>query len=396
MTTFLRGLLAAALASALVAGPAVAASVTVRVEGEATTLVPQTAVRTAPGWVVKDGVPSHRCPAENAIGALEQATAGDWEGTWGSFGYLVEEIRGERHDASTLAYWRLSVDGADATAGVCDLTLRDGQELLLSPASYADPTAPAPALLELTAPAAARAGEPVGVTVQALDPAGRARPQAGATVTAGGASAQTDAQGRAELRIATVGEVELRAEAPGAIRDTGERLCVAGPAGGCGLPAVAPSGSSAPPAPVAPAGAPDTLAPAVLITSLREGARFSASRAPRAFTGVAGLLRRDAAGRLELAGGDPSGLRAVKLRLTRRAGERCATYSPTRRRFRATRCGAERGTWFAIEARTSWRFALGARLTPGRYVLDAKAEDGAGNRTEGRRRGQDRVVFRVR
>jgi len=393
MTTFLRGLLAAALASALVAGPAAAASVTVRVEGAAATLVPQTAVRTVPGWVAKDGDPNHRCPAENAIGALEQATAGDWDGTWGSFGYLVEEIRGERHDAATQAYWRLSVDGADATAGVCDLTLRDGQELVLSPASYADPTAPAPALLELTAPPAARAGEPVAVTVQALDPAGQGRPQAGATVTAGTASAQTDAQGRAELRIATPGEVELRAEAPGAIRDTGERLCLAGPAGGCGLPAVAPS---APPAPVAPAGAADTLAPAVLVTSLREGARFSTRRAPRAFAGVAGVLRRDAAGRLALAGADPSGLRAVKLRLTRRAGERCATYSPTRRRFRATRCGAERGTWFAIEARTSWRFALAARLTPGRYVLDAKAEDGAGNRTEGRRRGQDRVVFRVR
>ncbi len=391
MTTFLRGLTAAAIASALVAGPASAASVTVRVEGDATTLVPQTEVRTAPGLVVKDG--RNGCDAQNAIGALELATAGDWRGTFTpGLGYLVTTVRGETHGSATETYWRLSLDGADAAAGVCDLALRDGQELVLSPASYAS-GATLPALLELDAPAAVRAGAPLAVTVVARDAAGTATPRAGATVTAGGASATTDARGRAELRIAAAGEAELRAEAPGAIRDTGERVCVAGPAGGCGLPPVA-----APPAPTPPvvvAEAPDTTAPAGLVTSVREGARIAARRAPRVLSGVAGVLRRDAAGRLVLAQGDPSGLRAVKLRLTRRAGERCSTYSPTRRAFRPARCGAERGTWFAVAARTPWRLALAARLPRGRYVLDVRAQDGAGNRDDARRRGQNRVVFRV-
>jgi hypothetical protein len=393
MTTFLRGLTAAALASAVVAGPAAAASVSVRVEGDATTVVPQTAVRTAPGQVVKDGV--HGCDALNAVGALERATAGDWAGTFSpGLGYLVTRIRTETHDAATQSYWRLSVDGADAQSGVCDLALRDGQELVLSPASFA-PGATTPSLLEVTAPAAARVGEPVAVGVAALDDRGRPTPRAGATVTAGGASAVTDGQGRAELRVPAAGEVEVRAEAPGTIRDTGERLCVAGPAGGCGLPAVA---APAPAPPVAPAGTPaDALAPVALVTSVREGARFPARRAPRALAGVAGAVRRDAAGRLVLAGPDASGLRSVKLRLTRRAGERCSTYSPTRRRFRATRCGAERGTWFAVRAGTSsWRLALASRLPRGRHVLDVKAADGAGNRDETLRRGQNRVVFHVR
>jgi hypothetical protein len=243
MTTFLRGLVAAALASALVAGPASAASVSVRVEGDTATLVPRTTVQTAPGRITKDGDPAHACDAQNAIGALERATAGDWGGPWSSsFGYLVEEIRGETHDAATQTYWRISVDGADATAGVCDLALRDGQELLFSPAGYTS----SPPLLELTAPAVARAGAPVTVEVAELSPAGQATPRAGATVTVGGASGVTDAQGRAVLQIAALGDVELRAEAPGAIRDTGETICVHDASGGrCGVPG-APAGPAAP------------------------------------------------------------------------------------------------------------------------------------------------------
>jgi hypothetical protein len=374
MTTFLRGLSAAALASASLAGPASAASVTVRVEGDATTLVPQTAVRTAPGLVVKDG--ANGCDAQNAVGALERATSGDWGGSFSpGLGYLVERIRGETHDARTQTYWRLSVDGADAQAGVCDLTLRDGQELVLSPASFAA-GATTPPLLELTAPASARAGEAVAVTVAALDAAGRPTPRPGATVTAGGERARTDAQGRARLRLADLGEVELRAEAPGAIRDTGETLCVAGPQGGCGQA--------------------DEAAPEALVTTVREGARIPARRAPRVLAGLAGVLQRDGAGRPRIAAPDPSGLRAVKLRLTRRSGQRCSTYSPTRRAFRPTRCGARNGTWFAIRPAARWRLVLAERLPRGRYVLDVKARDRAGNGGGADlRRGEDRVVFRV-
>src|SRR5205807_5915238 len=82
MKHVLRGLVAAPLAPTALVAPASAATVTVRVEGDTTTLVPLTSVTTGPGQIVKDGNQAHSCNAENAIGALELATGGDWNGTW--------------------------------------------------------------------------------------------------------------------------------------------------------------------------------------------------------------------------------------------------------------------------------------------------------------------------
>src|SRR5438105_13410177 len=55
MKHVLRGLIAAVLASAALVAPASAATVTVRVEGTNTTLIPLTTVTTAPAQIVKDG-----------------------------------------------------------------------------------------------------------------------------------------------------------------------------------------------------------------------------------------------------------------------------------------------------------------------------------------------------
>jgi hypothetical protein len=62
-------------------------------------------------------------------------------------------------------------------------------------------------------------------------------------------------------------------------------------------------------------------------------------------------------------------------------------------RFRGTRCG--RGPYFAIGDRADWSYLLPRALERGRYVLDAVAIDGAGNRTP-LARGTSRVVFTVR
>ena len=61
--------------------------------------------------------------------------------------------------------------------------------------------------------------------------------------------------------------------------------------------------------------------------------------------------------------------------------------------FRRTRCGTEK--YFAIGDRADWSYLLPQRLGKGRYVLDAVAIDGAGNRTP-LARGTTRVVFTVR
>ena len=83
----------------------------------------------------------------------------------------------------------------------------------------------------------------------------------------------------------------------------------------------------------------------------------------------------------------------VKLRLTKRDHGKCWYFSGKSERFRGTRCG--RGPYFAIGDRADWSYLLPAQLGPGRYVLDAVAIDGAGNRTP-LQRGSTRVVFTVR
>ena len=62
-------------------------------------------------------------------------------------------------------------------------------------------------------------------------------------------------------------------------------------------------------------------------------------------------------------------------------------------RFRGPKCGG--GPYFAIGDKADWSYLLPAALAQGRYVLDAIAIDGAGNRTP-LVRGTTRVVFTVR
>jgi hypothetical protein len=83
----------------------------------------------------------------------------------------------------------------------------------------------------------------------------------------------------------------------------------------------------------------------------------------------------------------------VKLSLTRSRGGRCQIYSPTRERFRRSRCG--RRINFSIGDRPDWSYLLPRRLKRGRYVLDAVAIDKSGNRDR-LARGRSRVVFFVR
>src|ERR1700704_6130812 len=86
------------LATASVAQAAAPASVTVRVEGSAHTLLAPTTVTTNAAPVVKDGKPADACTGTSATGALELATSGSWGGAYFSgLGYSVETILGETH-----------------------------------------------------------------------------------------------------------------------------------------------------------------------------------------------------------------------------------------------------------------------------------------------------------
>src|SRR4051794_2649551 len=208
MKHLLRGVIAAVLATSALCASASAATVSVRVEGDTTTLVPLTTVTTQPGQVVKDGNPQHSCDAEHAVGALELATNGDWNGTWFASvnAYSVDTIRGETHNGSNNDFYSFWIDGKMAQNGVCDQTLADGDELLFYPDCFgAGCQSPSP--LDVTAPASAQKGAPFNVHVVALDAGGNATPASGATVTAGDATATTDANGDAALTVTTTGSL---------------------------------------------------------------------------------------------------------------------------------------------------------------------------------------------
>ena len=368
------GLAAGLLCLAIVA-PAVAApsNVTVRVEGVADTLVGEGAFTTTTTPVNKRG--QGDCSGTSAAGALERATNGDWDGTYDpAFAFSVDRIFSENYTFGNPNgdYWAFWVNGRAATAGVCSVELQEGDSVLFfvdrcfdaQPPDYACKNAPVRPL-ELTAPRSAQTGTPVVVSVATLDGNGGSSATDGARITGPGLDATTGPDGKATVTFSQPGQVALKATKPGSVRSATETVGVAAP------------GQPVPqsPSPVAR----DTAAPVARIRGIRNGQRFKRRKAPRTLRGTVTP--------------DPSGLRAVKLSLTRSAGGRCQLYSPSKERFRRSRCG--RRVSFSIGDRQAWSYLLPKRLAKGRYVLDVIAVDKVGNRDK-LARGRNRVVFFVR
>jgi hypothetical protein len=175
-------------------------------------------------------------------------------------------------------------------------------------------------------------------------------------VSAGGRTFGAGPDGVAHVSVDGRSLAGVRATKAGYVRSATESVCV-----DCG-PSFTP--------PVR-----DVSAPAATVSSVRNGAVYSRRRAPR-------LLRGSVTA-------DPSGLQAVKLKLTRRAGRRCSYFSGRRERFVKMRCG--RGSFLRIGDRADWSYLLPERLGRGSYVLEVKAIDGAFNRGT-----PARVRFRVK
>ncbi len=378
-----------ALALPSVAGAA-EPSVTVRVEGTSDTLLARTAVPLTGAPVVRDG---NSCSGDSAAAALDRATGGAWGGTWnaGYSDWELLQVKGESHSFAAAAYWGFFLDEAVANLGICGQKLQDGDRLLFAPApSNFDPIG----VLTLDGvPATVAPGTPFTVTVKRTAtgygpppdylPVVETLPIAGAAVALpGGGTATTGADGTAAITLGSGGPATLRAVKDGEVRSAAEPVCVtAGSDGLCGSVTPTPgSGTRA---------AMDASPAVALISSLREGARFTRRSAPRTLSGT---VRTDA-----------SGLKDVLLRLTRRSGARCQAYDGARERWvRAPRCGTEGGRFFSVGSRASWSYLMPGALTAGRYVLDIRTVDGAGNVSRGADRSTDparprtRVVFTVR
>jgi len=375
MTHRLAGLQAGVLAMFLaltIVPVAEATTASVRIVGDAVGV--ETTVDTTPGTFGPDS-----CPGHSAGGAIDKAVNANWDRM-----KFVSTILGESHTYTSRDYWNFFVNDTNSAVGICDHTVSPGDRILLF--VQRDSPTFAPTVFPLTlsgAPPTVAPGQPFTVVVRELrfdyaSPATTPVPVAGATVSGGGASAQTDATGIATLSIAAPGSFTLRATRPGNVPSAAATVTVSR--------APAPPGSPpVPPVPPVLAPAADRSAPGASVVGIAEGRRFARGAGPR-------RLRARVAP-------DPSGLLAVKLRLTRNDRGRCTYFSGKSERFRRNerdgRCGAVNGHWFTVGSSVEVDYLLPTSLPRGRYVLDVKATDKANNDDDTRRRGSNRVVFHV-
>jgi hypothetical protein len=360
-TAGLAGLVLAVLLAAP-AHAAAAASVTVRAEGLTSTVVPRTAVTTTTTPVNNDGTAGHECTGTSGLGALDRATAGDWKGTWfgPGNGYFVDRVLRESADSSS-TYWNFWLNYKPSNLGLCQVELQPGDDVLLYIDCFAG-CAPRTPLRLSRVPATASPGSTAAVLVETFSAAdGTPSPAAGATVRVGTREFTAGSDGIAQVTFEGSGPVSLQATRSGGVPSATEQTCVTtGSDGACG---------SALPSP------PDRTAPTASILGIRDGQVFSRRRAPRELRGTVSA--------------DPSGLWAVKIRLTRRHKGTCWYFSGSREQFLKRTCGKQHA--FKVGEESEWSYLLPARLPRGRYVLDTYAIDRVFNRGE-----ESRVVFRVR
>jgi hypothetical protein len=374
--------LSAVLVTLVAATPAAAAPVTVglRVEGPTKTVFEGPVTTDVRPFKFTDSATTYACDGTVATGGTSPApvpvrngaliTAAEQhgfalQGTFGTFGASFTTVGDQNvaFDATTNAFLGEFKNGQFASLGGCSDSIAQGDDVLYAYGTGSEP------LLKLTAPAASPAPGAT-VALKVTDAAGV--PVAGAAV----GSATSGADGSVSVGPLTAGPASFKASKTGTIRSNRVDVCTtSGSDGACGnTTPVAVAGTT-------PAG-PDRTAPLGRISSVREGQRFAKGRGPRRLAGIVGV--------------DPSGIAAIRLRLTRRDGRRCTTFDGARDRFRTQqRCGATRGVWFSAGTSASWSYLLPARLGRGRYVLDIEAADAAGNRDTLLQRGRTRIVFHV-
>ena len=371
---------------AALAGP----TVKVRIEGESSTLLPLTTV------TLEVPEPVSECPADSANAAINLAVNGNWDhgDEEDSKGDFTETILGETHaftnNSDTWAVWIDDKWGG----GICEDLLSEGDEVLLIADHEPSPFAPTVLPLVLGGvPASAVTGVPFNVNVSKIHTRpntfpeigeGTPEPEAGVTVSGGGASAETSASGVATLTLNAPGTYALTAREPGAAPSAPVAVCVrASSESACGVKA-SPGSSSSPAASavpgtaigVAPYKGPYALVPK--LTSLIDGHVYKRGHAPRVLSGS--VLAHTT-------------VSSISLTLRRDYRGRCYAFNGISTRFVRAHCGA--GSPFKVSNNGLFSYLLPSALAPGRYVLDIEATDAAGNRTA-LARGTSRIVFYVR
>jgi hypothetical protein len=370
----LAGLALAVLALLLPASVAAAAPVTVnlRVEGSTGTLYEGPVTTDSKASVTTASGGTHPCDigenlnpntaqrAANPTTALIDAAAQlglPFDAQWfpstpvgGDF--FVSRVGADVNgNAPPFPSWGVAVNFHALQVGGCQAALSPGMDVLWAYDFFNNPR-----LLQLTGPTAVSVGVPFTVNVSDGE---TNNPVPGARV--GGVPA--DGAGHASVTLGQPGIYRLKATAPNSIRSNA--LVVA-----AGVATQGVAGARV-----------DRTSPRARLLSPRNNHTYRrATFSPR-------LIHVAVAE-------SGSGVRTVKLRLTRRVGNRCFSFSGRRERFIGAKCGT--GFFFSVSSKTDFTYLLPERLPRGHYVLDVGAIDNAFNRDRVGDRGRNRSVFDVR
>lgn len=345
------------------AAPALAAPVTVdlRIEGATRTIFEGPVTTDVRQFPSKQGLkPCDDGAGQVTRGAVIAASGvpfdADWNDGFGNPTFNTVDGEDVTWHEPTQRFFAEYLAGKPSNDGACTEPVGNGAKVLFAYSAFGD------TVLELSGPASVKPGETATLKVTNAD---GGAPVEGATV----AGKATGADGTVTVGpLSTRGDNDFKATADKAVRSNRVRVCVTdGADGACGTTKPTTPGTTA---------APDRTAPTAALTGLRD--KQTLSRGPRELRGSFA---------------DPSGVKTVKLRLTKRLNGKCWYFSGKMERFRGTKCG--RGPYFTVGDKADWSYLLPARLGKGRYVLDAIAIDTAGNRTP-LERGKTRVVFTVR
>jgi hypothetical protein len=369
------------------------ATVTVRVEGlNGVTLVPQTQVTTTSAPIPADG---STCSGTSAGGALYEAVHGNWKVKYDGqeFGYEILGLAGltfPPFSEGPDAFWSFWRNGVSNELGACGQPLSPGDDLVFfaqcvkTGPDCGSATAPEH-FLSSTAPSATvvQAGNPVAVTIASKGTGFGAPPEGlpgGVTVSAGAVTAAPDSRGVATLVLASAGIYTIQAHAPDSVPSDPQTVCVHnGNDGNCGTAAPgAPAPVIAPTTPVAQRPYTGPYAVIAKASGLIDGHVYAHGRGPRVLSGAVAAH---------------SSISSVSIELRRSRNGRCYAYDGVSERFRRARCGG--ASFFKIVGGATFSYLLPAALAPGRYVLDIRASDTAGNQAP-LARGSSRVVFYVR
>jgi hypothetical protein len=367
-----------------------APTVTVRIEGESSTLLPRTTV------TLNAPEPVSGCPASSVAAAINLAVGGNWDHgeAGGGGGDFTQTILGETHafthEGDTWAEWVNYKWGG----GVCTDLLNEGDEVLMVADHEPEPTF-APTVWPLVAtgiPSSVQVGVPFTVRVSEIrTPAGTfaepgqgtPTPVAGAAVSGAGAvGGVSDASGTATVTLNSAGNFTLRASKGGDAPSATFVVCAHnGNDGACGTQVASGStGSSQTSGGGSATGAPYKGAYALVprLPGLLDGHVYEHGHAPRV---LAGSVLAHAT------------VSSIALTLRRSYKHRCSYFDGVTTRFVRARCGT--GKSFKVSANGQFSYLLPSALAPGRYVLDVQATDAVGNRTTPAR-GTSRIVFYVR